>query len=54
MSKRSIFVFGMAIGAWLNIWPNVVAPLWQWGPFVFAYILVFAAIGVVAYDRGLR
>jgi len=41
MRRRSIFLFGLGIGAWLNIWPPALHP---WAGFVFAYALVFVAL----------
>ncbi len=52
MSNRSRFLFGMACGAWLNIWPAAAG---HWGPFVFAYILVFISLWSVSIvDYGSR
>ena len=47
ISNRTRFLFGAAIGAWLNIWPYMITmKLFNnpWGSFIFAYILVFAAL----------
>lgn len=41
ISNRTRFLFGMAVGAWLNIWPHAISP---WGSFIFAYILVFVCL----------
>lgn len=41
MNNTSRFLFGMACGAWLNIWPHAISP---WASFIFAYILVFVAL----------
>jgi hypothetical protein len=41
VSNRTIFLFGAALGAWLNIWPAAITPM---GSFIFAYILVFACL----------
>lgn len=41
ISNRTRFLFGAAVGAWLNIWPHAIGP---WGSFVFAYILVFVCL----------
>lgn len=48
MSGRAKFVFGLAVGAWLNIWTAVAG---VWGPFVLAYVLVFASIAVTTFER---
>ena len=43
MSKRNIFLFGVAVGAWLNIWPSPIFH-YPFASFIFAYILVFYAL----------
>lgn len=48
MSQRAMFLLGMAIGAWLNIWP---AAFWPWGGFCFAYLLLAIAFGVLVTER---
>jgi hypothetical protein len=47
----TIFLFGGACGAWLNIWPGAFGP---WGSFCFAYVLVFIALGALMWERGLK
>lgn len=47
MSRRVLFLFGLATGAWLNIWPAV----WLWGSFYFAYALLAAALLVATVER---
>lgn len=41
ISNRTRFLFGAAVGAWLNIWPHAISP---WASFIFAYILVFVCL----------
>lgn len=41
MSRRNVFLFGLAFGAWLNIWPGLIGGMWS---FWFAYALVFYAM----------
>ena len=41
ISNRTRFLFGAAVGAWLNIWPAALSP---WGSFIFAYIVVFVCL----------
>jgi len=36
MSQQQVFLFGMIIGAWLNMWTPAIGP---WASFVFPYIL---------------
>ncbi len=47
VSAKSKFLFAMALGAWLNIWPPAMDP---WGGFVFAYALVLACVACLAAD----
>lgn len=42
-SNRTRYMFGAAIGAWLNIWPSAFFHH-PWASFIFAYVLVFAAL----------
>lgn len=52
VSNRTIFLFGAALGAWLNIWPTAISPM---GPFIFAYALVFACLCSAAFgDLGKK
>jgi len=48
MKRRTIFLCGIASGAWLNIWPPAI---WQWGGFIFAYPLVFVALAALSFER---
>jgi len=48
MRRLPIFLFGAGCGAWLNIWPGAISP---WASFIFAYVLVFIALGAVVWDR---
>ena len=41
ISNRTRFLFGAAIGAWLNIWTPVFGTI---GPVIFAYILMFVCL----------
>ncbi len=50
ITTRTKFLFGAAIGAWLNIWTQA----WPWGPFIFAYVLVFICIASLVKDRGFK
>jgi hypothetical protein len=43
ISNRTRFLFGAAMGAWLNIWPQLVFPKFP-ASFIFAYVLVFACL----------
>lgn len=43
VSNRTRFLFGAAIGAWLNIWPSGIFHN-PWASFIFAYVLVFVAL----------
>lgn len=51
MSRRATFLFGLALGAWLNIWPALFG---DWWAFRFAYLLVALALVSMVYDRGFQ
>ena len=42
-SNRSRILFGMAIGAWLNIWPSAIFHTGV-ASFIFAYVIAGAAL----------
>lgn len=48
MSRRSLFLFGLGFGAWLNIWPPAIHPA---AGFVFAYALVAIAFASNAWSH---
>lgn len=47
MTRRTIFLFGLGVGAWLNIWTPFMGP---WVGFVFAYALCFWALWSAAME----
>lgn len=51
MNRKSVFVFGIAFGSWLNAWPALIGP---WYSFVFAYLLVFLSLAFETYSRGAK
>jgi hypothetical protein len=40
--KKVVFMFGLAFGAWLNVWPPAFHPFLGFG---FAYFLLVVAMG---------
>jgi len=45
MPRLTVFMFGAACGAWLNMWPSLIDPRCSFG---FAYLLSFVALVAIA------